>query len=298
MKKSKLFLSSIFIASSLLFAACSDDDKADNTPAPAIQKTNVEKSIAVLQAIQSGDVTAMQQYINQTTYTQHNLSYLDGAAAVISTTESGAFNGTTIDVKRSFSDGDYVVLHSEYGGSWNKDTAQVVFDVFRFDNGLIVEHWDNLSDKVDDGDATTQLNGTLTPATDLGQTAANRTFMQTFTQDFFLDGGYSDSSFALFFNENGFEQHSLNAGTGIAGLKGFVQGVLGVGTPFYNSIEFIHVQGNFALTMSEGFPDRTTGVVSAYYDLFRLKDGKIVEHWDAVQAIPPQADWANNNGKW
>ena len=49
---------------------------------------------------------------------------------------------------------------------------------------------------------------------------------------------------------------------------------------------------------SQGFPDQTTGLASAYYDLFRLEDGKIVEHWDVVQTIPPVEDWANSNGKW
>ncbi len=288
-----LFVVAFLLLSLNLFTSCDkDDDTKVDIP------TNIEKAIAVLQAIQSGDVTAMQDYINLNMYTQHNLSYPDGAAAVIGATQSGAFNGTTINTLRSFEDGDYIVLHSEYGGTWNNDTPQMVFDVFKFENGLIVEHWDNLDNKVDDGDGTTQSNGALTPTTDLDQTAANRTFMQNFTQDFFIHGDYSDNSFANFFNENDFVQHSLNAGTDIAGLKGFVQGVLGQGTPFYNSIDFIHVQGNFALTMSEGFPDQNTGAVSAFYDLFRLENGKIVEHWDVVQAIPPKSKWANDNGKW
>lgn len=290
MKKITLnILLTAFLTTTLFFTSCDNDD--DNT----LEPTNTEKSIAVLQAIQSGDVTAMQDYINPNTYIQHNLSYPDGANAVIGATQSGAFNGTTINTVRSFTDSEYVILHSEYGGTWNSSTPQVAFDVFKFEDGLIVEHWDNLVNKQDDGDGTTQLNGTLTPATDLDQTEANRTLIENLAQDFFLDGKYS--MLADYFDVDNYTQHSVGFGTNIAPLQGFLS-TLPEGTPFYNSVESIHVEGNFALMMSQGFPDATSGLASAYFDLFRIEDGKIVEHWDVVQTIPAEADWANTNGKW
>lgn len=290
MKKITLnILLTAFLTTTLFFTSCSNDD--DKTPEP----TNTEKSIAILQAIQSGDVTAMQDYINPNTYIQHNLSYPDGAAAVIGATQSGAFTGTTINTVRSFTDGDYVILHSEYGGTWNNNTPQVVFDVFRFADDLIVEHWDNLANTQDDNDGTTQLNGALTPATDLDQTEANRTLIENLAQDFFLDGKYS--MLADYFDVDNYTQHSVGFGTNIAPLQGFLS-TLPEGTPFYNSVEFIHVEGDFALMMSQGYPDATSGLASAYFDLFRIEDSKIVEHWDIVQTIPAEADWANINGKW
>ena len=33
-------------------------------------------------------------------------------------------------------------------------------------------------------------------------------------------------------------------------------------------------------------------------DIFRLKNGKIVEHWDNIQTIPTDGQWANPNGKF
>ena len=257
--------------------------------------TSAEKSIAVLQAIQSGDVTAMQNYINPNKYIQHNLSYPDGASAVIGATQSGAFNGTTITTIRTFTDDDIVVLHSKYGGTWNNNTPQVVFDVFRFENGLIVEHWDNLANIEDDGDRTTQLNGALTPATNLSETEINRAVVTEASQKIFIQGLYS--TIGNYFNEVDYIQHSVGFGTDIQPLLAFLA-TLPEGTPFYQSVEFIHVEGNFALMMSQGFPDKDTGLASAYYDLFRLENGKIVEHWDVVQTIPQESDWANSNGKW
>ena len=46
-----------------------------------------------------------------------------------------------IDIRRAIEDGDYVAVHSEYTG------PLVVFDVFRFENGKIAEHWASAQEK-------------------------------------------------------------------------------------------------------------------------------------------------------
>lgn len=37
---------------------------------------------------------------------------------------------------------------------------------------------------------------------------------------------------------------------------------------------------------------------TAYYDLWRVQDGKIAEHWDVMADIPPRSEWKNDNGKF
>ncbi|WP_299157790.1 hypothetical protein [uncultured Tenacibaculum sp.] len=101
MKKSKLILAGLFIAFIMFVTACSNND---GTIAP----TNIEKATAILQSIQTGNVTAMQNYVNQTSYTQHNLSFPDGIASVIGAIQSGELNGTTVNTIRSFEDGNIV----------------------------------------------------------------------------------------------------------------------------------------------------------------------------------------------
>lgn len=46
------------------------------------------------------------------------------------------------------------------------------------------------------------------------------------------------------------------------------------------------------LTVSEG---QWNGTTNAFYDLFRMEDGMIVEHWDVIQPVPTE-DLANTNG--
>lgn len=47
--------------------------------------------------------------------------------------------------------------------------------------------------------------------------------------------------------------------------------------------------------MSEG---KFGGKPTAYYDLFRVENNKIVEHWDVLETIPAKDQWKNKNGKF
>lgn len=49
------------------------------------------------------------------------------------------------------------------------------------------------------------------------------------------------------------------------------------------------------LTVSEGSVDE---VHASFFDLFRVAHGKVVEHWDTTEAVPPRSEWKNENGKF
>ena len=53
--------------------------------------------------------------------------------------------------------------------------------------------------------------------------------------------------------------------------------------------------GNYALAVSEG---TFGGTHTSYYDLFRVENGKIAEHWDVMETIADKETWANGNGKF
>ena len=54
-------------------------------------------------------------------------------------------------------------------------------------------------------------------------------------------------------------------------------------------------EGNFVLTMSEG---AIGSDAMAFYDLFRLEDGLIVEHWDVIAPMPAADAKHNEAGKF
>jgi predicted SnoaL-like aldol condensation-catalyzing enzyme len=63
----------------------------------------------------------------------------------------------------------------------------------------------------------------------------------------------------------------------------------------YKSVHKILGEGDFALVVTEAsFGDVPTGI----YDLYRIENGKIAEHWDTLEAIPPRDEWKNSNGKF
>jgi predicted SnoaL-like aldol condensation-catalyzing enzyme len=66
-------------------------------------------------------------------------------------------------------------------------------------------------------------------------------------------------------------------------------------TRSYDTLHKVIGEGNFVLTLSEG---ELGGKPTAFFDLFRVENGKVAEHWDVLETIPPQDQWQNENGKF
>ncbi len=46
------------------------------------------------------------------------------------------------EIKRAFADGDFVILHCHWVGLISADPGDAVVDIFRLEDGKVVEHWD------------------------------------------------------------------------------------------------------------------------------------------------------------
>ena len=279
-----------------LAAACASET-ATTEPQTEIAETveevsPAEKVAALLNSFNTGD-TAPIAYINPEKYVQHNLDVADGLAGFGAVMQNAPPQGFGADVKRIFTDGDYVVAHTEYEFFGPK----AGFDVFRFEDGLIVEHWDNLSPVTPPNPSgRTQFDG-ATEVSDLDKTEANKAVVKGFIEDVLI-GGKTDTVTNYVSTET-YIQHNSAVADGLNGLgEALAYFAANDMVMIYDQTHKILGQGNFVLAMSEGKFGPAPGEHVAYYDLFRLENGKIVEHWDVIQGIPLQSEWKNQNGKF
>ena len=111
----------------------------------------------------------------------------------------------------------------------------------------------------------------------------------------FYEAGINNKDFdaASKFIGKRYVQHNPNIADGPEGLKAFL-GVFKEKFPnLRGDIKQIFVDGDFVIVHVHGV--RVPGERgSAIVDIFKLEDGKIVEHWDVLQSIP--ATSANTNG--
>jgi predicted SnoaL-like aldol condensation-catalyzing enzyme len=245
--------------------------------------------VELLKSIETGDSKPI-AYINPNKYIQHNLAVGNGLAGLSVLFQSLPKGSTKVNTVRVFQDGDFVFAHTEY----NFFGPKVGFDIFRFEDGKIVEHWDNLQQTAAKPSPSghTMLDGP-TAASDLDKTEANKALMQTYMDD--LLQGRRDK-FASYFDANNYIQHNPLVADNLTGLFAGLQALAKQGLAVkYQRVHKIHGEGDFVLVVAEGsFGDRP----SSYYDLYRIQNGKIAEHWDTIESIPSCAEWKNSNGKF
>jgi len=271
----------------LLVAACAP---TDNNRKSDMSISNKERAVALLNSIETGDQAAI-GYVNADKYIQHNLTVGDGLAGFGAVLQALPEGSARVNVIRVLEDGDYVVTHTDY----NFFGPKVGFDVFRFEDGLIVEHWDNLAEKAEAPNPSghTQLDGP-TKIEDIGETESNKALIGSFVETILVKGEMD--KLGDFIDGDNYIQHNTAIADGLSGLGQALDAMAKQGIAMvYSDVHKVLGEGNLVLCISEGaFAEEPT----SFYDLFRVDNGKIVEHWDIIEKLIPKDEWKNTNGKF
>ena len=223
-------------------------------------------------------------------YIQHSPSIADGREGIRAGVTWMKENGVKPrrEIARVLAQGDLVGIQARV--SFGDDTA-IVGDIFRFEDGQIIEHWDTTQTEVPQSE-TANGNSMIDGGGDVDKYVSNMDLARnTMNAVEFFDRGIAgdvDTLKRLFGAE--YIQHNPMVPNGVEPIFGFFKdsdGTLGNVT--------VHQ------TISDG--DLTMALVeyadwgNAVIEIVRHDDeGKIVEHWDIAQKIPAAADFAHDNG--
>ncbi|MGH6716255.1 MAG: hypothetical protein ACREDC_08730 [Bradyrhizobium sp.] len=208
----------------------------------------------------------------------------DGAFGLIEYIER-LQKGSDLEVLRALEDGRYVVTQAQSGASGER----VLFDVFKLENDLIVEHWAFSAEMgPPNKSGHTQADGPTVPNPD-EDGEKNKSIVREYYDAVHLAGDHS--KIRGYFSGDHCVRHEPGVADGVAvfirDLKVLTQ------NRTIDEIRLLLAQGDFVFLAAKGTVE---GRACAYIDLYRVEAGKIVEHWGFPEEVPPQRESRNGNG--
>lgn len=277
---------------------------ADNPPdAPTVVETQAEAPSTDAKSVVLNAVTTLfvdfdpeaAAPLLRDDYIQHNPGVPTGAAPVLGFLPKLKESGLSATPHRVIAEGDLVVLHSTYDNAQLFGAPTLIgFDVFRVEDGQLAEHWDNLQPPRAETVSGRSMTDGPTEIVDLDRTAANKAHVEAFAEAVLLGGAFDRLPEFINGAPGAYLQHNPDIGDGLDGLGAGFAALAKAGKAIvYTEVHEVVAEGNFVFTMSEGTMGEEP---TAFFDLFRLEEGLIVEHWDTVAGIP--SEMAHDNGKF
>lgn len=229
----------------------------------------------LLKGIETGDAESA-AVVNEEKYIQHNPQTHEGSEGLAVLFKRLSKTNPRVSFIRVFEDGDFAFAHNEYDFS----TLRVAFEVFRFEDGKAVEHWDNIQKMEGPNPSGRGMLSGPTDITDLHLTETNRALVRAFVEQVLVGREYG---LMTTYVADDLHQHSPRVADGVTAYTNSLAAEgAGASSLSYNALHMVLAEGNFVLSVSEGHRD---GIHSSFYDLFRINGGVIVEHWDTVEAL-------------
>ncbi len=251
--------------------------------------TKKDQIRALLKSIETGETDAV-AVVNEARYVQHNPHTREGSEGLAELFLRLSKTSPRVEIVRAFEDGDFVFAHTEYDFA----DENVGFEVFRFETGQAVEHWDNIQSRRGPNPSGHTMTDGPTEATDLDRTESNRQMARAFVDDVLIHRRLD--RLENYVDRQNYTEHNPQLEDGFDHLAAVLsETATAIPARSYDTIHRVLAEGNFVLSVCEGTLGETH---SSFYDLYRIDDERVVEHWDTVDDIPPRHEWNNDNGKF
>ncbi|MEM6593769.1 MAG: nuclear transport factor 2 family protein [Pseudomonadota bacterium] len=220
-------------------------------------------------------------------YTQHSTGVGDGAEGFLAFFEPFVERNPKRDIEivRIFEDGPWVFC-SAYQSLNDGAEQWVTMDMFYTDpDGLILEHWDTIATYVKDTASGADMVGGATEVDLNIDSTASKALVLEYTKQVRQEGNLD---LLDRFVSKDLIQHAAPIGAAREGLKAWLSSDE-AGT--YEMLFHLMGEGDFVVTYGKR---HAQGKDIAVFDLYRVKDGLIAEHWMNEEEISPREAWGNS----
>lgn len=230
--------------------------------------------------IEKKDFTALDKYWKED-YVQHNPALRNGLAE-LKIFKLANVPLATSEIVRCLGDRDLVFFLERVTGL--VATPLCFFDIYRMEDGKVVEHWDAFI-PVDDSNplGRSMFDGTLELGDPESTEATRAVAIKLITNVFILDHLDRLETYV----HDSLRQYTPGLTDGVDALRQhFRTSQWFTGAIDYRALRHVIAEGDFALTVSEA----TIGEDPyAIFDLWRIEDGKASDHWSLRQKIETSA---------
>ncbi|MER5789764.1 nuclear transport factor 2 family protein [Streptomyces sp. NPDC001980] len=184
--------------------------------------------------------------------------------------------GRKNQVHRVLAQGDVVVTHATTTSPDGGRAAAL--DLWQIADGQIAGHWGDQEPIVEQtANGHTQVDGAAVIDTTADTDATRRVAEET-VRTILVDNDFSDLDRYLV--GESYIQHNPRFADGISGLAAALGELAKSGQSLkYSDVLDVVAEGNFAYVRSVGV---FAGADFVFHDLFRVADGRAVEHWDVM----------------
>jgi predicted SnoaL-like aldol condensation-catalyzing enzyme len=220
-------------------------------------------------------------------YTQHSTGVSDGAEGFLAFFEPFLERNPDRDISivRIFEDGPWVFCSAFQ--SLNQGAARwVTMDMFYTDpEGLILEHWDTIAEYAEPTKSGNDMVGGASEIDHNADTEANKALVLEFTKQVLQEG--NSDALDRFVAPN-LVQHAADIGDGRDGLADWLKSEE---SGRYEMLFNLVGQGDFVMTYGKR---HISGKDVAVFDVYRVANGMIAEHWMNPEEIGPRENWGNS----